>query len=103
VPARLGQGGVVEIVDPGLTMTEVTALRAAAEHVASRVADLDGMVGGDVAPPLPPEEAEGQLRVGIRDLAYESQIRVEARRALARQGALHRLDDVVAAALRRAR
>jgi malate dehydrogenase len=103
VPARLGRGGVVEIVDPGLTMAEVSALRAAAEQVAGRVADLDAMIGGDVAPPLPPEEAEGQLRVGVRDLAYESRIRVEARRALARQGALHRLDDVVAAALRRAR
>ncbi len=103
VPARLGEGGVVEIVDPGLTLAEVTALRAAAEQVAGRVGDLDGVVGDEVAPPLSPEEAEGQLRVGVRDLAYESRIRVEARRALARQGALHRLDDVVAAALRRAR
>ena len=55
------------------------------------------------APPPPPEVAEGQLRVGVRDLAYESRIRTEARRALAREGALHRLDDVVAAALRRVR
>ena len=43
------------------------------------------------------------LSVGVRDLVYESRIRVEARKALAREGALHRLDDVVAAALRRAR
>ena len=61
------------------------------------------MIGEDPAPPPPPEVAEGQLKVGVRDLVYESRIRVEARRALAREGALHRLDDVVAAALRRAR
>ena len=102
VPARLGQGGVVEIVDPGLTLAEVTALRAAADHVAGRVADLDGMVGEDVAPPLPPEAAEGQLRVGVRDLAYES--RSASRPAARWPGTvLDRLDDVVAAALRRAR
>jgi len=103
VPARLGAGGVVEIVDPGLTAAEVAGLRAAAEQIASRVADLDAVIGEDPAPPPPPEVAEGQLKVGVRDLVYESRIRVEARRALAREGALHRLDDVVAAALRRAR
>src|SRR4029077_8119798 len=40
VPARLGRGGVSEIVTAGLAEAEVAALRAAAEEVRSRVADL---------------------------------------------------------------
>ena len=40
VPARLGRGGVSEIVTAGLVEAEVAALRAAADEVRSRVADL---------------------------------------------------------------
>lgn len=40
VPARLGRGGVSEIVAAGLVEAEVADLRAAAEEVRSRVADL---------------------------------------------------------------
>ncbi len=40
VPARLGRGGVSEIVTAGLDEAEVAALRAAADEVRSRVADL---------------------------------------------------------------
>ena len=40
VPARLGRGGVSEIVTAGLDEAEVAALHAAAEEVRSRVADL---------------------------------------------------------------
>ena len=40
VPARLGRRGVSEIVTTGLDEAEVAALRAAAEEVRSRVADL---------------------------------------------------------------
>ena len=40
VPARLGRSGVSEIVTAGLDEAEVAALRAAAEEVRSRVADL---------------------------------------------------------------
>jgi malate dehydrogenase len=40
VPARLGRGGVSEIVTAGLDEAEVAALRAAADEVSSRVADL---------------------------------------------------------------
>lgn len=40
VPARLGRAGVSEIVTAGLAEAELTALRAAAEEVRSRVADL---------------------------------------------------------------
>ncbi len=40
VPARLGRRGVSEIVTSGLDEAEVAALRAAAEEVRSRVADL---------------------------------------------------------------
>ena len=43
VPARLGRRGVLEIVTSGLDEAEVTALRAAAEEVRSRVADLLGL------------------------------------------------------------
>jgi len=44
---------------------------------------------------------EGQLQSDPRALALESQVRNAARSELARIGQLHRLDDVVAAALRR--
>lgn len=40
VPARLGRGGVVEIVELPLTDEEVTGLRAAAESVRGKCADL---------------------------------------------------------------
>ncbi len=43
VPARLGRRGVSEIVTAGLDEAEVAALRAAAEEVRSRVADLHGL------------------------------------------------------------
>jgi malate dehydrogenase len=43
VPARLGRRGVSEIVTSGLDDAEVAALRAAAEEVRSRVADLHGL------------------------------------------------------------
>ena len=43
VPARLGRRGVSEIVTSGLDEAEVAALRAAAEEVRSRVADLHGL------------------------------------------------------------
>jgi malate dehydrogenase len=89
VPARLGRGGVLEIVDPGLDPTEIVGLRAAAEQVAARVADLDGAAP---ATPVAP----------VRDLVVESRIRTAARQELARRGQLDRLDEVVAAALRRA-
>jgi malate dehydrogenase len=88
VPARLGGGGVVEIVDPGLDETEIAGLRAAAEQVAARVADLDGAAATPAAP--------------VRDLVVESRIRTAARQELARRGQLDRLDEVVAAAMRKA-
>jgi malate/lactate dehydrogenase len=43
VPARLGRSGVSEIVSAGLDEAEVAALRAAADEVRSRVADLHGL------------------------------------------------------------
>jgi malate dehydrogenase len=43
VPARLGRSGVSEIVTAGLDEAEVAALRAAADEVLSRVADLHGL------------------------------------------------------------
>ena len=46
--------------------------------------------------------ADGQLLSDPRALALESQIRTAARTELARIGQLHRLEDVVAVALRRA-
>jgi malate dehydrogenase len=103
VPARLGAGGVVEIVDPGLTAAEVTLLRAAADEVAARVADLDAFAGA--AEPAPAADAPPPVAGpvgGVADLRLASQIRTAARAALARQGRLDRLDEVVAAALRRA-
>jgi malate dehydrogenase len=89
VPARLGSGGVLEIVDPGLDAVEIAGLRAAAEQVAARVAELDAAV-----PQAPTSD--------VRDLVVESRIRTAARQELARRGQLDRLDEVVAAALRRA-
>ena len=52
VPARLGRRGVSEIVTAGLDEAEVAALRAAAEEVRSRVADLHGLglMQGPAAP-----------------------------------------------------
>ena len=43
VPGRLGRRGLSEIVTSGLDDAEVAALRAAAEEVRSRVADLHGL------------------------------------------------------------
>ena len=40
VPARIGKGGVQEVVEVGLDDAEVTALRAAAEAVRSKQADV---------------------------------------------------------------
>jgi malate/lactate dehydrogenase len=42
VPARLGRSGVSEIATSALDEAEVAALRAAADEVRSRVADLHG-------------------------------------------------------------
>ncbi len=52
VPARLGRGGVSEIVTAGLDEAEVAALRAAAEEVRSRVAGLHelGLMRGPATP-----------------------------------------------------
>jgi hypothetical protein len=103
VPARLGAGGVVEIVDPGLSAAEVALLRAAADEVAARVADLDAF--GGAAPPAADagdEPAVAAPAGGVKDLVLASQIRTAARAALARQGRLDQLDEVVAAAMRRA-
>jgi malate dehydrogenase len=44
VPARLGRGGVEEIVELDLTDTEVAALRTAADAVRSKQADVDELV-----------------------------------------------------------
>jgi malate dehydrogenase len=103
VPARLGAGGVVEIVDPGLSAAEVALLRAAADEVAARIADLDAI--GGAAPPaadVGDEPAVAAPAGGVKDLVLASQIRTAARAALARQGRLDQLDEVVAAAMRRA-
>ncbi len=55
VPARLGRSGVSEIVTAGLDEAEVAALRAAAEEVRSRVADLHELgLMRDVAPTVSP-------------------------------------------------
>ena len=95
VPARLGKGGVLEIVDLGLTSDEVSGLRAAAAEVSERVAELDQILAG-----AGEEEPVAPLRAG-RDLALESRVRVAARAVLARSGELDRLEEVVEQALLR--
>ncbi|MGH2830780.1 MAG: malate dehydrogenase, partial [Actinomycetota bacterium] len=45
VPARLGAGGVKEIVELPLDATEVAGLRAAAESVRAKCADLANLPG----------------------------------------------------------
>ncbi|HVL33546.1 MAG TPA: malate dehydrogenase, partial [Actinomycetota bacterium] len=45
VPARLGRAGVAEIVELPLDDTEVAELRAAAESVRSKCADLANLAG----------------------------------------------------------
>jgi malate dehydrogenase len=61
VPARLGRSGVSEVVTGGLDEAEVAALRAAADEVRSRVADLHrlGLVGG-----APDSAADGSAATG---------------------------------------
>src|SRR3712207_2693990 len=44
VPARLGRGGVEEIVELDLTDNEREALRTAAEAVRTKQADVDGLI-----------------------------------------------------------
>ncbi len=44
VPARLGKGGVTEVVELDLTDAEMANLREAAESVRSKQADVDGLV-----------------------------------------------------------
>lgn len=45
VPARLGRGGVIEIVELDITPDELAALREAASAVAEKVGDLDQLEG----------------------------------------------------------
>jgi malate dehydrogenase len=45
VPARLGKGGVKEIVELPLADAEVAALRAAGEAVRAKCADLSKLAG----------------------------------------------------------
>jgi len=44
VPARLGKGGVTEVVELDLTDAEVANLREAADYVRSKQADVDGLL-----------------------------------------------------------
>jgi len=44
VPARLGKGGVTEVVELDLTAAEMANLREAAESVRSKQADVDGLL-----------------------------------------------------------
>lgn len=103
VPARLGRGGVLEIVDVGLTNEELVGLRAAAAEVSARVSELDRILAaaseeapGPEAPPRAPAPARP-----VSDLVLESRVRVAARAVLARTGDLDRLDEVVERALSR--
>ena len=63
VPARLGRGGVSEIVATGLDEGEVAAVRAAAEEVRSRVADLHelGLMRSDSNPARAPSSTDGSM------------------------------------------
>ena len=45
VPARLGRGGIEEIVELHLTDDEVTALRTAADAVRAKQADVGQFIG----------------------------------------------------------
>jgi malate dehydrogenase len=45
VPARLGRGGVTEVVELPLTDAELAELREAAEAVRSKQADVANLVG----------------------------------------------------------
>lgn len=108
VPARLGRGGVLEIVDVGLSAAEIDGLRAAAAEVSQRVADLDAILaggdggnggnGGNAAAP-PPAAAAAAPTGRPRDLALESKVRTAARQVLARSGQLDRLEEVVQRAM----
>jgi len=76
VPARLGRGGVEEIVELPLAPDEIDDLRAAAETVRSRVADLERLVAGparsgDGAVAVVPDPHDGSLA----DLRLRSRVR----------------------------
>jgi malate dehydrogenase len=105
VPARLGRGGVVEIVDLGLTPEEIAGLRAAAAEVSERVAELDRILAGakDEAPPAERSAEAPAAPRPARDLALESKVRTAARSVLAKKGDLDRLDEVVEQALAKLR
>jgi malate dehydrogenase len=59
VPARLGRAGVSEIVTANLDEAEITALRAAAQEIRSRVAELHalGLMRGRASTPSTPSSA----------------------------------------------
>ncbi len=62
VPARLGRAGVEDIVELDLNMDELTALRAAAEGIRAKCADLASLPGRDgslQAEPPTTEEGAG--------------------------------------------
>ena len=105
VPARLGarRRGRDRRPGPG-GRPRSRACAAAAEQIAGARRPTSTRCSARIpAPPPPLRGGGGPAEVGVRDLRLESRIRAEARRRAGARGRLHRLDDVVAAALRRAR
>lgn len=89
VPARIGRGGVEEIVELPLEPDEIDALRAAAETVRSRVADLEGLGieparSGD-GPVV--ASADASADGSLADLRVRSRVRRAAEALLWEQGA----------------
>jgi malate dehydrogenase len=86
VPVRLGRGGVEEIVELPLEPHEIEALRAAAETVRSRVADLEALGAEPTRSGDGPVVAGPAVDGSLADLRVRSRVRRAAEALLWERG-----------------
>jgi malate dehydrogenase len=83
VPVRLGRAGILEVVELPLEPAELAALRAAAETVRARVADLGTLPAG-TARERPVAAPVGEGRPAVAGVAVDLRLRSRVRQAAAR-------------------